>query len=99
MDIAIDRKKLYVPAAAGLYEACAPLGYTLIRVALGLFTQAVALAFVMEMAVICFAVLWPNWSWGHRGMEYALFVGIVALAICFRGGRAWSLGSAMKKEF
>ena len=151
MDIAIDRKRLYVPAAAGLYEACAPLSYTLIRVALGLiliphgygkvfgtdavhaannfvhfgwayplawayfigaleffggillalglFTRAVALAFVIEMAVICFAVLWPNWSWGHRGMEYALFMGIVALAIFFRGGGAWSLDSAMKKEF
>jgi putative oxidoreductase len=151
MDIAIDRNKLYVPAAAGLYEACAPLSYTLIRVALGLmliphgygklflndavhaannfvkfgwayplawayfigaleffggimlalglFTRAVALAFVIEMAVISFAVLWPNWSWGHRGMEYALFMGIVALAIFFRGGGAWSLDSYMKKEF
>ncbi len=151
MEVAVDRNKLYVPAVAGLYEACAPLSYTLIRVALGLiliphgygklfgtdavhaannfvkfgwahplawayfigaleffggillalglFTRAVALALTIEMAVICFAVLWPNWSWGHRGMEYALFMGVVALAIFFRGGGAWSLDNAMKKEF
>ena len=151
MDVTVDRNKLYVPAAAGLYEACAPLSYTLIRVALGLiliphgygkvfgtdavhaannfvhfgwayplawayfigaleffggillalglWTRAVALAFAIEMAVICFAVLWPNWGWAHRGMEYPLFMGLVALAIFFRGGGAWSLDSAMKKEF
>src|ERR1051325_5308879 len=44
-----------------------------ILLAVGLFTRIVAAAFVIEMAVISFAVLWPNWSWGRRGMEYALF--------------------------
>lgn len=151
MDAIVDRQKLYVPAAAGLYEALAPLSYTLIRVALGLiliphgygkvfgtdavhaannfvhfgwayplawayfigvleffggillvlglFTRPVALAFAIEMAVICFAVLWPHWGWVHRGMEYALFMGVVALAIFFRGGGAWSLDNLMQKEF
>jgi putative oxidoreductase len=70
-----------------------------ILLTLGLLTRVVAAAFVIEMAVISFAVLWPNWSWGHRGMEYALFMGIVALAIFFRGGGRWSLDNAMRKEF
>lgn len=35
MNNLIDRKKLYVPAVAGLYETLAPLSPTLIRVALG----------------------------------------------------------------
>lgn len=69
-----------------------------ILLALGLFTRAVALAIVVEMAVICFGVLWPNWSWGHRGMEYALFMGIVAVAILLRGGGPLSLDQLLKKE-
>lgn len=151
MDAKIDRNRLHLPGVAGLYEALAPLSYTLIRVALGLiliphgfgklflndavnasrnfvnfgweyplawayfigaleffggillavglFTRVIAAAFVIEMSVICFAVLWPNWSWGRRGMEYALFMGIVALAIFFRGGGRWSLDNMMRKEF
>jgi putative oxidoreductase len=147
----IDRNRVHVPAAAGLYESLAPWSYTLIRVTLGLiliphgfsklflndavaasrnfvnfgwayplawayfigaleffggimlaaglFTRVVAAAVAIEMAVISFAVLWPNWSWGKRGMEYALFMGIVALAIFFRGGGRWSLDSLMRKEF
>jgi putative oxidoreductase len=70
-----------------------------ILLAVGLYTRIIAAAFVIEMSVICFAVLWPNWSWGRRGMEYALFMGIVALAIFFRGGGRWSLDNLMRKEF
>lgn len=70
-----------------------------IFLALGLWTRAVALAFTIQMAVISFAVLWPNWGWGHRGMEFALFMGVVALAIFFRGGGPYSLDNVMKKEF
>ena len=70
-----------------------------ILLALGLFTRIVAAAFVIEMSVICFAVLYPNWSWGRRGMEYALFMGIVALAIFFRGGGRWSLDRLIGREF
>ena len=151
MNTNIDRKRLYVPGVAGLYESLAPLSYTLIRVtlgliliphgfnklflhdavpasrnfvnfgwayplawayfigaleffggimlALGLFTRIIAAAVAIELAVISFAVLWPNWSWGRRGMEYALFMGIVALAIFFRGGGPWSVDSKMRKEF
>ena len=151
MDNTVDRKRLYVPAVAGLYETLAPLAPTLIRVALGailiphgfgklfladavpasrnfvhfgwayplawayfigcveffggillilgLWTRATALAIVIQMAVICFAVLWPNWFWGHRGMEYALLMGIVALAIFFQGGGRYSVDAMLGKEF
>ncbi|HTP90411.1 MAG TPA: DoxX family protein [Xanthobacteraceae bacterium] len=150
-DIDIDRRSLFVPAVAPLYEKLAPLAYTLIRVALGLilvphgyaklfgndavaasrnfvnfgwayplawaygigaleffgglmlaaglFTRAVAAAFVVEMSVISFAVLYPNWSWGKRGMEYALFMGIIALAIFLRGGGRYSLDRLIGREF
>ena len=70
-----------------------------ILLAVGLFTRIVAAAVAVEMAVISFAVLYPNWSWGRRGMEYALFMGIVALAIFFRGGGDCSLDRKMRKEF
>lgn len=70
-----------------------------ILLALGLFTRIVAAAFVVEMAVISFAVLYPNWSWGRRGMEYALFMGIIALAIVLRGGGRWSLDRLIGREF
>jgi putative oxidoreductase len=151
MEADINRDRLHVPGAAGLYETLAPLSFTLIRItlgliliphgyaklflndavpasrnfvnfgwayplawayfigaleffggillAVGLFTRIVAAAIAIEMAVISFAVLWPNWSWGRRGMEYALFMGIVALAIFFRGGGRWSLDRLMHKEF
>jgi putative oxidoreductase len=150
-DIEIDRSKLFVPAAAGFYEALGPFGYALIRVglglilvphgyaklfltdaaptsrhfahfgwshplawayligvleffgglmlALGLFTRIIAAAFVVEMAVISFAVLYPNWSWGHHGMEYALFMGVVALGIFLRGGGRFSLDRMIGREF
>jgi uncharacterized membrane protein YphA (DoxX/SURF4 family) len=51
------------------------------------------------MAVICFAVLWPNWGWSHRGMEYALFMGLIALSIFFAGGGPYSLDAKLSKEF
>jgi putative oxidoreductase len=70
-----------------------------ILLALGLFTRIVAAAFVIEMAVIAFAVLYPAWSWGKHGMEYALFMGIVALAIFLRGGGRWSLDRLIGREF
>ena len=70
-----------------------------IMLALGLLTRIVAAAFVIEMGVISFAVLYPSWSWGRRGMEYALFMGIVALAIFLPGGGRWSLDRLLGREF
>lgn len=150
-NVEVDRKKLLVPAAAPPYEALGPLGYTLIRVALGLillphgfaklflndavptsrhfvqwgwayplawtyfigaleffgglllalglFTRVAAAAFVIEMSVISFAVLYPHWDWGRHGMEYTLFMGIVALGICLAGGGRYSLDRLIGREF
>ena len=70
-----------------------------LMLALGLFTRIVAAAFVIEMAVISFAVLYPNWSWGHHGMEYALLMGLVALGIFFNGGGRYSLDRLIGREF
>lgn len=67
--------------------------------AIGLLTRVVAAAFVIEMSVISFAVLWPVWSWGRRGMEYALLMGILALAIAFRGGGRYSVDHYIGREF
>ena len=69
-----------------------------IMLAIGLLTRLVAAAFAIEMAVICFGVLWPVWSWGRRGMEYALLMGIVALAILFRGGGRCSVDHYIGRE-
>jgi putative oxidoreductase len=70
-----------------------------IMLAIGLLTRIVAAAFVIEMLVISFAVLWPVWSWGRRGMEYALLMGIVALAILLRGGGRYSIDHYIGREF
>ena len=151
LDSDVDRKKLFVPAAAPFYAAAAPLGYVLIRVALGLilvphgyaklflddavpasrnfvhfgwayplawayfigviefvgglmlavglFTRIVAAAIAIEMAVISFAVLYPVWSWGKHGMEYALFMGVIAVGIFLGGGGRYSLDRVIGREF
>jgi len=67
--------------------------------ALGLFTRIVAAAIAIEMAVICFAVLYPAWSWGHHGMEYALLMGLVALGVFLQGGGRYSLDHLIGREF
>lgn len=147
----IDRKALFVPAAAPLYETLVPFGYALIRVALGLiliphgfaklflndavptshrfvhwgwayplawayfigaieffgglllalglFTRLAAAAIVIEMAVISFAVLYPHWDWGRHGMEYAVFMGVVALGVLLAGGDRYSLDRVIGREF
>ena len=151
MEATVDRQRLYVPAVAGFYETFAPLGYTLVRVALGailiphgfgkvfghdavhvakhfvdfgwpfplawgyfigvleffggillvlgLFTRAIALAFTIEMAVISFAVLGPKWGWAHHGMEYTVFMGLIAFALFLGGGGPLALDNKMAKEF
>ena len=69
-----------------------------IMLAIGLLTRVVAAAFVIEMLVVSFGVLWPVWSWGRHGMEYALLMGIIALAILFRGGGRYSLDHYIGRE-
>lgn len=64
--------------------------------ALGLFTRVVAVAFVIEMAVISFALLYPVWDWGHHGMEYTFLMGMVALGLAIGGGGPHSLDRRFK---
>ncbi len=70
-----------------------------ILLALGLFTRLIALAFLIEMAVIAFAVLWPVWGWSHHGMEYVVLMGLVALGIFLNGGGRLALDNLIGKEF
>jgi putative oxidoreductase len=149
--VEVDRKALFVPAVAPLYETLAPYGSVLIRVALGLilvphgyaklflsdavptsrhfvhwgwahplawayfigaleffgglmlafglFTRVVAAAIAIEMAVISFAVLYPRWGWGHHGMEYTVFMGVVALGLVLGGSGRCSLDRLIGREF
>ena len=69
-----------------------------LMLAAGLFTRLVALAIAVEMAIISFAVLYPTWTWGKRGMEYAVFMGVIALSVLMRGGGRLSLDRLMRKE-
>ena len=82
------------------YEHPVPLIYLLlvveffggIAIAAGLFTRFFAAAVAIEMAVITFVHYLPNgFSWLNRGYEYTLLWGLVALAICWRGGGPYSL--------
>jgi putative oxidoreductase len=66
---------------------------------LGLFTRIAAAAIFIQMFVISFFVLWPVWGWTQRGMEFAVLMGLLALAIFIRGGGAYSLDAKMQKEF
>ncbi len=66
---------------------------------LGLYTRLAAAAFVIQMLVIDFGVLWPKWWWGQRGMEYVTLMGLCAIAIFFRGGGLLSLDRKLGKEF
>ena len=67
--------------------------------AVGLFTRIVAAMIAVEMAVICFFVLWPNYGWTNRGIEYPLMMGIFALAMFLRGGGPLSLDRRIGREF
>ena len=67
---------------------------------LGLFTRPAALAVVIMMAVVVFAVHLPlGFFWQDGGYEYPLMWGLIALAIFFRGGGRLSLDHLIRHEF
>lgn len=70
-----------------------------LMLAMGLLTRIVAAGIAIEMAVISFLVLWPNWFWGNRGIEYPLMMMLFALAFAVRGGGRYSLDRLIGKEF
>jgi len=65
---------------------------------LGLFTRFAAGAVAIQMFVISFFILWPVWGWTQRGMEFAIFMMLIAVAIFIRGGGNLSLDSRLPKE-
>ena len=68
--------------------------------AIGFLTRLAALSIVVEMAVIVFVILWPNgYFWTNRGVEYALLLGLLALACIFRGGGRYSVDHLLPREF
>ena len=66
---------------------------------LGLFTRIAAAATAIQMFVIAFFVLWPAWGWTQRGMEYALFMGLISIAVFIRGGGRASIDTLIGREF
>jgi putative oxidoreductase len=69
-----------------------------ILLVIGLFTRVAAMGLFIEMMVISFAVLYPSWSWGRRGMEYALFMGLIALSIFMQGGGRYAADNLLLKK-
>ena len=65
---------------------------------LGLLTRFAAGAIAIQMFVISFFVLWPNWGWTQRGMEFAMLMMLIAIAIFIHGGGAMSLDRKLAKE-
>lgn len=83
--------RLGLPFAPQLAVAVALLeagGGTLIT--LGLATRPLALAFLLQMVGICFA-LGPTYPWIDRGIEYPIILGLIAMLFVARGGGALSL--------
>lgn len=69
-----------------------------LMLAAGFLTRVVAAMIAVEMAVISFLVLWPNWGWAHHGMEYTFMMGVFAFAIALRGGGPYSVDRLLHKE-
>jgi putative oxidoreductase len=93
-------------AAVGLarrgIEPALPLAYVVwlietlgaVCIMAGLFTRFVAVAAVIEFAVIVFVAHWPAGFWFNRpggGWEYPLLWGLMFVAIALRGGGPYSL--------
>jgi putative oxidoreductase len=67
--------------------------------AVGLFTRIIAVMFAVEMAVICFGVLWPTYAFAARGFEYPLMMGIFAIGFACGGGGRHSIDRLIGREF
>jgi putative oxidoreductase len=65
---------------------------------LGLLTRLAAGAIAIQMFVISFFILWPVWGWTQRGMEYAIFMMLIAVAIFIGGGGRYSMDRQLPKE-
>ena len=94
----MERLGLAPPIFWAYLVACTE-GFGGILLAIGLFTRFAALAIAIEMAVITFALQWPNgYFWTQRGFEYPLFLGLLSVAVFFKGGGRYSVDHALGKE-
>ncbi len=67
-------------------------------IVIGLFTRVVAVALVVEFAVIVYHHIPNGYAWLNRGYEYPLFWGLIFLAIALRGGGPYSVDRAIGRE-
>ncbi len=83
----MNRKRLYVPAVAGLYEKLAPLSPTLIRVAMGLIIFPHGFGKVFLNDAVPTSRNFVNFGWAYP-LAWAYFIGCVE----FFGGILLVLG-------
>lgn len=70
-----------------------------IMLAIGLLTRLAAAALVIEFAVIVFVIKFASGFFGYKGgFEYELLLGLLCLAIFFKGGGRYSVDSLLGKE-
>lgn len=70
-----------------------------IMLAIGLLTRLAAAALVIEFAVIVFGVKYASGFFAFKGgFEYELLLGLLCLAIFFKGGGRFSLDRLIGKE-
>src|SRR5258708_34270138 len=87
MEAYVDRKKLFVPGVAKLYEILAPLSYTLIRLSLGVFLIPHGYAKLFQDDAVAASRNFVNFGWSHA-LEWAYFIG----ALEFVGGIMLAIG-------
>lgn len=89
----------FAPAIAWAYWIGCLEFFGAIMLAIGLLTRPVALLLFVEMLVIVFGVhISQGYFWTTRGVEYPLLLGILCLAIFFRGGDRLSIDRALGRE-
>ena len=69
-----------------------------IALILGIGTRLVAAMVAVQFFVITFFIMYPNWGWNKRGMEYVLIMCIIAVLFVLRGGGRHSLDNYLSKE-
>lgn len=68
-----------------------------IALVLGIFVRYVGVLLAIAMAVAVFVVHWSNgFSIGNGGYEFAMLLGLGALALVFTGAGRYSLARGMK---
>src|ERR1700728_1825777 len=68
---------LPMPATVAPLNRCLDV-FGPILLALGFFTRLVGLMIFVEMMVISFGVMYPVYSWGDKGYEFTLMLGLFA---------------------